>query len=304
MKEANNIESVLQKQAMPFVQMVDRLALKRLATRYSFMDIEEFTELLPSDVSEGMRVYWSETLQRAHIAAVTAIMRSRSWLSAAFSTSSDKNALAFSAAFRGLLELAADTTTALIGTPMTLAHYYPVIADALSGRATKIATSSELEDELIHFSHGRYFKRSEHPNTPRSHIARSVHEYVKVFENLNAEEVAQCYRFLCDLTHPGAPSVWMWLNPLDTKDTEYELSTEPDEFIIADILERYETVILDVLMFAFNAPVLVLNTLNYFPIKKLHTQELPNHDLDGNAAWRSCRSELGRRGARIQATAQ
>ena len=268
------------------------------------MDVGEYTELLSSDVSEGMRVYWSETLQRAHIAAVTAIMRSQNWLSAAFSTSSEKNALAFSAAFRGLLESAADTTTALIGTPMTLAHYYPVIADALSGRATVIATSPELEDELIHYSHGRYFKRAERASTPESHIARSVHEYLKVFENLNAEEVGQCYRFLCDLTHPGAPSVWMWLNPLDTKGTEYELSTEPDETIIVDFLERYETVLLDVLMFAFNAPVLVLNTLNYFPIEKLHTRELLNHGLDGIAAWRSCRSELERHGARIQATAQ
>ena len=247
---------------------------------------------------------WYETLERAHIAAVTAILRSRTWLSAVLSMSSDRNALAFSAAFRGLLESAADTTTALIGTPMTLAHHFPVISDALSGNATTIATSPELEDELIHYSHGRYFKRSERATTPESHITRSVHEYLKVFENLNAEQVAQCYRFLCDLTHPGAPSVWMWLTPLDTRGTEYVLSTEPDEAIIADFLEEYETVALDALMFAFNAPVLVLNTLNYFPIEKLHTPELLNHDLDGIAAWRSCRDELERRGSRIQATDQ
>lgn len=204
-REANNMDSVLRQQATPFVQMVDRLALKGLATRYSFMDVGEYTELLSSDVSEGMCVYWSETLERAHIGAVTAIMRSRSWLLAALSASEDKNALAFSASFRGLLESAADTTTAFIGTPMTLAHYYPVITDALSGRATTIATSPELEDELIHYSHGRYIKRSERATTPQFHQARSTHEYLKVFENLNAEKVAQCYRFLCDLTHPGAP---------------------------------------------------------------------------------------------------
>ena len=298
------MESVLKQQAKPFVQMVDRLALKGLATRYSFMDVGEYTELLSNDAGEGMRVYWSETLDRAHIAAVTAILRSRNWLSAVLSTSSEKNALAFSAAFRGLLESAADTTTALIGTPLTLAHYYPVIVDALSGKATTIGTSPELEDELIHYSHGRYIKPSDRASTPQPHIALSTHKYLKVFDNLNAKEVAQCYRFLCDLTHPGAPSVWMWLNPLDTRGTEYVLSTEPDEAIMADFLERYETVLLDVLMFAFNAPVLVLNTLNYFPIEKLHTSGLLNHDLDGIAAWKSCRNELERRCARIQAAAQ
>ena len=72
--------------------------------------------------------------------------------------------------------------------------------------------------------------------------------------------------------------------------------------IIGTFLKRYETVLIDVLVFAFNAPLLVLNTLNYFPIEKLHTRELLKHDLDGIAAWRSCRDELERLGARIQAT--
>ncbi len=62
--------------------MVEDLGLKRLATRYSFMEIDEYESLLQQNVSEGMRVYWSETLDRAHIAAVTAILRSRHWLSA------------------------------------------------------------------------------------------------------------------------------------------------------------------------------------------------------------------------------
>ena len=40
--------------------MVDRLALKRLATRYSFLDADEHMELLCRDVGEGMRIYWVE----------------------------------------------------------------------------------------------------------------------------------------------------------------------------------------------------------------------------------------------------
>lgn len=68
-------------------------------------------------------------------------------------------------------------------------------------------------------------------------------------------------------------------------------------------MERYETVLLDVLMFAFNAPVLVLNTLNYFPIRELHTIGLLRHDLDGIPAWNSCRRELEQGGARLQVSA-
>ena len=108
------MESVLNRQAMQFIQMVDDLALKRLTKRYSFMAVNEYVDLLRSDVSEGMRVYWSETLERAHLASVTAVLRSRHWLSAVLSAQSDMNALAFAAAFRGLMESAADTTTAPI----------------------------------------------------------------------------------------------------------------------------------------------------------------------------------------------
>ena len=133
MKEVSHMESVLNRPAMQFIQMVDGLRLKRLTTRYSFMAMDEYEGLLHRDVSEGMRVYWSETLARAHIAAVTAILRSRHWLSAVLSAVSEGNALAFAAAFRGLMESAADTTTALVGTPLTLAHHYPTIAKSLSG---------------------------------------------------------------------------------------------------------------------------------------------------------------------------
>ena len=298
------MESVLNQQIMQFVRMVDDLGLKRLTTRYSFMEIDEYEGLLHRDVSEAMRVYWSETLERTHIAAVTAILRSRHWLSAVLSAESEGNALAFAAAFRGLMESAADTTTALVGIPLTLAYHYPTIANSLSGLTTSLVISPELEDELIHYSHGRHVKKSERDSTPKAHCARSVQEYLTIFENLNANSVAPCYRYLCDLTHPGAPSVLMWLTAVDSKGSELILSTEQDEAIIGRFLELYETVVLDVLTFAFNAPVLVLNMLNYFPIKKLHTQELLNHDLDGIAAWAECRNELEKQGATFQAFKQ
>ena len=297
------MDPILRQQAMPFIQLVDGLALNRLTTRYSFMDADEYANLLNRNVGDGMRVYWSETLARAHIASVTAILRSNRWLSAVLSSESDRNALAFAAGLRGLLESAADTTTALIGTPMTLAYYYPTIATALAGLASNVATSPELEDELIHYSHGRYIRKSERADTPQPHIARFTHEYLTIFEKLKTNNVAECYRFLCDLTHPGASSVWMWLNPVNAKDSEFTLSAEPDGGIIASFLERYEPVLLDVLMFAFNAPVLVLNTLNYFPLKGLHTIGLLSHDLDGIPAWKSCQRELEQGGARLQVSA-
>ena len=78
----------------------------------------------------------------------------------------------------------------------------------------------------------------------------------------NANEVAAAYRFLSDLTHPAAASVSLWLAPFDATGLEFALSTRQGEAVISAFVEVFETVLTDVLMLAFNTPVVVLNTLN------------------------------------------
>ena len=292
--------TVLNQQAAPFVEMVDGLALKRLTTRYSFMVEHEYEELLFRNVGEAMKVYWTEMLERAHIASVTSILRSRQWLAAVLSAESNKNVLMFAGAFRGLLESAADSTTSLVRAPLTLASNHSEIVESLVGGATTMYISSELENELIHYSHGRYIDESEKAGAPPSHWARRPTDYLKVFDDQNADGAAKCYRRLCDLTNPGAPSVLMWLKPVDATGSELVLSTNRDESIISSFLNEYDAVALDVLMLAFNAPLLVLNTLNYFPIRDLHTPRLLNWRLEAIPAWAKCKNELESRGARVR----
>ena len=262
--DTSYMEPVLNRDARHLVEMIDGLDLKRLEVRYSFMGDQEYMALLSLDSSEAMRVYWAEMLERAHIASVSAILRSRHWLSAVLSAQSEGNALMFASAFRGLLESAADATTALLGIPITLASNYPAISESLMGRAKTITIAADLEEELIHYSHGRYIKKSERNEMPQSHRARQTHDYLKVFGDLRADKVARCYRYLCDLTHPGAPSVLMWFAPVDATVGDFVLSTNQDEAIINDFLGEYETVPFDTLTFAFNTPVVVLSVLNYF----------------------------------------
>ena len=267
------------------------------------MDDEEYEDLLERDLGEAMRVYWTETLGRAHLASATAILRSRRWLSGVEQASAENNLLLFAAALRGLMESAADASTALIGTPLTLAHRHSSISECLEGRARSRLESSEVEDELIHYSHARRLSRSERANAPSSHKARQVQEYLKIFGDLNAENVRRCYSDLCDLTHPGASSVTMWLDTDDPTGSQFRLSTRQDQAFIADFLQRYPTIPLELLMFAFNGPVITLNVLNYFPIEDLHTPKLLNWHLDGIPAWIKCRGELDREGARPKASA-
>ena len=287
-----------------FVEIVDDLGLDRLETRYTIMDDEEYKNLLERDLGEGMRVYWTETLGRAHLASATAILRSRRWLSGVEQALAENNLLLFAAALRGLIESAADASTALIGTPLTLAQFHSAITESLEGRATSLLISSEVENELIHYSHARRLKRTERANAPPTHEARQAQQYLQIFGDLNAEKVKRCYSDLCDLTHPGASSVTMWLDTDDPTGSEFRLSTRQDQTLIASFLQRYPTIPLELLMFAFNGPVITLNVLNYFAIEDLHTPKLLNWHLDGVPAWIKCRDELEGQGIRPKASAE
>ncbi len=93
--------SMLNPEEIRFVEMVDDLGLERLETHYTFMDEEIFRRLLSRDLGEGMRVYWAEMLQRTHLAAVTAVLRSRQWLWGVQHAIAQENFLMFAAGLRG-----------------------------------------------------------------------------------------------------------------------------------------------------------------------------------------------------------
>ena len=287
-------ESVLDQDATRFVDMIDELGLANSETRYTIMAPDEYEHILKNDPSKGSEIYWREMSARAHLTALTGILRSRRWLSAVVSATRDKNLLAFASAFRGLIESAADTSSALQGIPLTLAHCHSQIIAALSGELDKtICSSSEMEDALIHFSHaGRPSEKA-----PPSHKAHKVYEYRQILKEGRVTNVDECYSALCDLTHPGASSVWMWLNSVDG--IEIVLSAHQDESIISRFLQQYRTMMVELLMFAFNPAIITLNILNYFPIREFHTPELLNWNLSGIALWQKCQSEL--KGAHPQA---
>ena len=140
------------------------------------------------------------------------------------------------------------------------------------------------------------FKRSERADTPESHSARSSQEYLQFISATKdeSEEVQRCYRFLCDATHPAATTVWMWLAPDDPAGLQYKISANQGAGLIEGFLQEYPSMTLDLLMFAFNPPVMTLNMLNYFPVDSLHTPELLTWNLDGIPGWVKCRNELQR----------
>lgn len=282
--------SFLGADADQYLAAIDGLRLAQLKTRYVFTSEDEFGRLLREDRKKATQVYWSEILARAHWTAITAIFRNRRWISAISSAVRDQNMLAFAAAFRGLIESAADTQTALRSVPVTLARGYARIRDATLGKMDSILTQGQIEDDLIHFTHARKIKKSE--TVPDTHRAKQIQEYLDIFTSEKTKNIAACYKKLCDYTHPGLSSVWLWVRP--DGEMGVQLASDQEKELISQFLIEYGSTLLQLLMFGFNGPVLTLSVLNYFPVKSLHTPALANWDLSDLPAWRNIRRDLMR----------
>jgi hypothetical protein len=286
----DDIKSLFGLDGTRFIRAVDELALTKIKISYSFMKNDDFAQYIRENLRLGMQVYWNEILIRAHLTSVIAILRSRHWINAVLSAMRNKNLLAFAAALRGFIESAADTSSALKSVPHTFARYQVQINRALSAQSEDLFLGKEIEDELIHFSYARHLTKAELTAAPSSHKARQIRDYINILEKGQVYQVIPCYQSLCDLTHPGASSVWMWL--ASRNDVDIVLKPDQDESVIASYLTEYRDTFLELLMFSFNPALVTLNVLNYFSVQTLHTPKLLNWDLSGIPIWQKCQADL------------
>ena len=276
------------------VESIDSLGLESLRTHYYFVREDVYEQVLYADAGKAMLIYWFEHLQNAHFTAVTSLLRGRHWLSAMLSATNDKNLLAFAAALRGLIESAADSDTALFGIPRTLAAEYQRIHESLARNATSLVVSTDLEKSFIHYSHARHLTRSEAVRLPTAYKALQTQDYMKIFGDKSEHGIQECYRFACDLLHPAAPSVQMWVNMEDGKESSFSLLPHQDKSIILSFSENHAAAIANLMTFALVPPLLVLNILNYFPIEHIHTPQLSKWNFDENLVWSKCKDELNK----------
>lgn len=288
----HNTKSLFGSASAQFIDIIDQLALAKSKAKYSFMALDDYKHILHEESDLGMQVYWSEIIARAHLTAVVAILRSRHWISAVVTATNDNNLLAFAAAFRGLIESSADTQSALGGIAVSLAENHVNISRALSGKlSNQWFVSKDIEDALIHFKYARHLTKSEMATAPQTHKALQVRQYIEGLEKGQVHNVTACYQSLCDLTHPGASSVWMWIT--SENGVDFELNPNQDESTIASYLTEYRDTFSELLMFAFNSAVITLNMLNYLPLKKYHTPNLLDWNLSGIPLWQKCQSKFG-----------
>jgi len=254
--------------------------------QYFYMPRVEFDRL--TDVPEMMRVYWFEIFERAHCAAIAAIVRLERWLDAMRVAAELENFLGFAASFRGLLESAADTRYALGDVPEALASTFAYAYKAIRGKATVAILAPDLENDLIHFLHGRKLKSNE--DAPESHAARTMREYLDALQGAAAGPLHQCYRELCNVTHPAADSV-LYLLEKDERGT-IRFRNGADEAAIQDLCARSGTVVTCAVSESLVYPLLILRILNRLEVPELRTAAAEDISLEDVSSWQEIEAWL------------
>jgi hypothetical protein len=260
-------------------------------TLYTFMDIEQFKTLPPSQVN---RVYWEEILYRVHWAAVANAIRHLRWFDACVvHSTSQPNYLAFCAALRGLLESAADIKYSLEAVPLTIASSAGYILKALDGRLDKdIVTSTELENCLIHFHHARKIGKDE--DVPLTHRAETAAKYVSTLDH-EKFPVKVLYSDLCQVVHPAEPSLH-WL----THECEngWKIGKQDDIGSIHKVVEKHKESISWIQQTSGNITILLCQVLNALPRKQLHIESVKRWNMNELKVHTKIRNEFSRHGVR------
>ncbi len=264
-----------------FHELITSLASEVSGKTYHFMEHEKFRQLLERSPGEGIRIYWTELLSRAHWAAASNILRHKRWHDACLKLyASEPNFLGFTACLRGLLEAAADAFYSLGAVPLTLADNHARIKEMLSGRAASFATSQELEDMLIHFHYAR--KPAKGEAMPDSHRAATADAYLRAADGTSRTDMKDLYAELCQVVHPAAQSV---LRMTVGSEETGVLTGGEDKAWIQDLCKRHATAIDGVHMLSINTCILILKVLNRFPVRGLWTDRVNSVSMDSIPAW-------------------
>lgn len=294
-REENLVEKIFGRLGKVYVPVMDTISEKIPNYSYTFRDISNFEEILKQNPDNGMKIYWIEILQRSHIVAISTILRQRRWVKGVISSFETQNAVSFAANFRGLIESAGDSYHTLGIVPLTLAEKYSEIVEALKGEVPEntLYKDKELEDKLIHFTHGRKIQSGDKDKFPKSHQAESSYKYRKELEESSNASVDECYKELCGIVHPAKLSVSIFFHTSEHSDrTKLSLDKENDLEYILDFSDRYSEVVSEIFMKPINSALLTLKTLNKFPASRAHTEAVQNIGLDDIPQWKKIKRKI------------
>jgi hypothetical protein len=285
------LAQILGEDAASFVSLLVNVVARFTEHRYEFMSQTRYGELLQTSPSEAMHIYWLEILYRANFASSVSLLRSKRWLDGLIIAARYENYVLFMASLRGFLESAADSFHSLQDVPTLLADSHAVVRKAIKGQLSQMVLSTDLENTLIHFTHARRLEKDEH--APSSHRARQIKEYLESLAIGGDYRLAECYRELCEVTHPAASSVMCFAQMgQDSIGTIYELVSQPDSDHIRHFCESYRDVMLRIVSLGVMPPLVTLRLINEFDERSLLTEAVTNVGIEGHNVWKQIAARL------------
>lgn len=259
-------------EGLSVVRMI-RHELVRSPAAYEFLSEAEYLLRIGTDVRVANQIYWQEIFFRSHFAAVTSLIRNLSWISGMTSSVAHSQYLPFAACARSLLESTVDSWSTLSQIPKTLlGENKYMIQRALDGSFDTVLLNKDLENYLIHFSHGRKIEKNEKDLFPQEHHAKAPWEYLKDYKLSGGSQlVVDFYAELCQLVHPAMDSVFYVAEVLVEKElTTVKVPVESDRKLIRSTLSRKKHEFREILKLAIGPPVKVLKALDEFGLNAIH----------------------------------
>jgi hypothetical protein len=279
--------SALFGKASAFLHVINDAIPLAATYRYHFIEDASFKRWRDSpafNIKEQNFILALELVDKAHLAAVTSLVRTKRWADAACLMYESENFIGWASCARGLLESAGDIIEGLLNVAGTLATHHRSISWCLTGDADNIYTFSEPEAALDHFVFAKWGREKESVLTAKSNA-----DYVRLLASVMPDAV-EIYRRLCSVTHPAADSI----NYLfDDKEEQFRLDVCGDIKAIQRFCSDYPLTMHMALMMSCNPPLLILRVLHKFCVHpKLPT--LRKFDWSAIPAWAEIEQSLKR----------
>lgn len=287
---SQSIRRTLFSKSALFLELVDELIPNATTHHYSFVEDASFREWRDSanfSFAEQNHILALELLDKAHLAAITSLVRTKRWADGACLLYDAANFLRWASCARGLIESAGDIIDGLLNIAPTLAKNHRAISRCLSGDPDNVYKFAEPEAVLDHFVLAKWGRDKNSVLTAKANV-----DYIRLLESV-APGVVKAYQRLCSVTHPSSDSINFLFDQNTETNEGLRLEVRSDPKAITDFLSEFPTTIPTALMMSCNPPLLILRVLHKFSIhpklpmlKKLNWSEIP--------AWADIERSLNR----------
>lgn len=273
-----------------FLPLIDSVVPAATQHSYTFVEDESFRRWRNSsdfNISTLNHVLVLELLDKAHLAAIVSLVRTKRWADAACAMHEAPNFVGWASCVRGLLESAGDIVDGLLNIAGTLATNHPNISRCLNGDSENVYRFSEIESVLDHFVLAKWGRDKSSVLTAKANA-----DYVRLVEPV-LPGAGKIYQRLCSITHPSSDSInYMFGQNVESKE-RFRLEIQSDAAAIANFISEHSALMPTALMMSCNPPLLILRVLHKFGIhpklpmlRNLNWEEIP--------AWAEIKKRLGR----------